>query len=110
MNRLSRKFNTAKDYIPKPVVVYESAAKVGLIAFGSSDVAIIESRDQLKQANLKTGYFRLRALPFTKELREFVQKHETIYVIEQNRDGQFKRFDPFRITRFSYENTLHSAL
>jgi len=90
MNRLSRKFATAKNYVPKPEISYENDAKIGLIAFGSSDVAIIESRDQLKQAHVKTSYFRLRAMPFTNELREFVQKHETIYVVEQNRDAQLK--------------------
>lgn len=90
MNRLSRKFDTAKKYVPEPKISYGKEAKIGLIAFGSSDVAVVESRDQLKQSNLKTSYFRLRAMPFTAQLREFVQKHETIYVIEQNRDAQLK--------------------
>jgi 2-oxoglutarate ferredoxin oxidoreductase subunit alpha len=64
------------------------AAKVGLVAFGSSDYAVRESRDQLKAANLETSYIRLRALPFTEELRTFVEAHDRIYVIEQDRDAQ----------------------
>lgn len=90
MDRLNRKFNTAKTYVPKPEVHYEKEAKIGLIAFGSTDAALTESIDQLKEANIKTSYFRLRALPFTDDLREFVQKHDTVYVIEQNRDSQLR--------------------
>jgi 2-oxoglutarate ferredoxin oxidoreductase subunit alpha len=90
MNRLSRKFETAKKYVPKPDVIYEKEAKIGIIAFGSSDVAIVESRDQLKEASVKTSYFRLKALPFTEALREFVQKYDTVYVVEQNRDAQLR--------------------
>ncbi len=90
MNRLSRKLDTAKTYIPQPKIDYQQGAQIGIIAFGSSDVSVTESRDQLTSGGLKTSYFRLRALPLTKELREFVEKHESVYVIEQNRDGQMR--------------------
>ena len=90
MNRLNHKFNTAKTYIPQPKIDYQSGAKIGIIAFGSSDVSVVESRDQLTNAGLKTSYFRLRALPLTKELRDFVEKHERVYVVEQNRDAQMR--------------------
>ncbi len=91
MNRLDKKFQTARKYVPKPEVQKESGAKVGLIAFGSSHFAVQESRDQLKgEAQVKTSYLRLRALPFTEEVRSFIEGHDHVYVIEQDRDGQLK--------------------
>ncbi|HEY9786207.1 MAG TPA: 2-oxoacid:acceptor oxidoreductase subunit alpha [Candidatus Obscuribacterales bacterium] len=90
MNRLSRKFETAKKYVPKPIVDVKKEAKVGIIGFGSSHFAIEESRDQLQVKNLSTSYLRLRALPFTEELGRFVETHERVYVVEQNRDGQMR--------------------
>lgn len=91
MDRLNRKYNTARQYVPKPEVKYENTAKIGIIAFGSSDVAVAESRDQLTaEYKVPTSYFRVCALPFTDELRKFVEKHERIYVVEQNRDAQMK--------------------
>jgi len=90
MNRLNHKFNTAKTYVPKPEVVSDKDAKIGIIGFGSSDVAIRESRDQLAEQKVKTSYYRIKALPFTAELRQFVEKHATIYIVEQNRDAQLR--------------------
>jgi 2-oxoglutarate ferredoxin oxidoreductase subunit alpha len=89
MLRLVRKFETAKTMVPKPIVEGTGKEKVGIIAFGSSHWAVIESRDQLeRELQLKTDYLRVRAYPFTQEVDDFVAKHETIYVVEQNRDGQ----------------------
>ncbi len=90
MNRLDRKFQTARQYVPKPEIFQQSGAKVGIIAFGSSHFAIQEGRDYLKAKNVPTDYLRLRALPFTEELKAFVENHERIYVIEQNRDCQLR--------------------
>lgn len=90
MDRLNKKFNTARLHVPPPVVQYEKGAKIGLIAFGSSHFAVYESRHQLKLANTPTSYLRLRALPFNDELRRFVELHEIIYVVEQNRDAQMR--------------------
>jgi 2-oxoglutarate ferredoxin oxidoreductase subunit alpha len=89
MLRLARKFETARTMVPKPVVAGKGDAKVGIIAFGTSHWAIIESRDQLeRENNLATDYLRVRAFPFTSEIHEFVAKHDVIYVVEQNRDAQ----------------------
>jgi 2-oxoglutarate ferredoxin oxidoreductase subunit alpha len=88
MNRLEKKFNTARQFVPKPQVVTEKDAKVGIIAFGSSHFAVEEARDELKEAGIKTSYLRVKALPFTEELKKFVESHERVYVVEQNRDGQ----------------------
>jgi 2-oxoglutarate ferredoxin oxidoreductase subunit alpha len=89
MERLDRKFETARTLVPAPEVVQTGKSKIGLIAFGSSDFAVRESRDQLKKEyGLETDYLRLRAFPFSPEVLAFVAGHSRIYVIEQNRDGQ----------------------
>jgi 2-oxoglutarate ferredoxin oxidoreductase subunit alpha len=89
MERLSRKFETARTLVPAPEIVQTGKSQIGLIAFGSSDFAVRESRDQLKKEyGLETDYLRLRAFPFTPEVHAFVADHSRVYVIEQNRDGQ----------------------
>lgn len=90
MERLNRKFETARSYVPRPELSQGAIpAKVGLIAFGSSHWAIIETRDQLrKEYKIETDYLRLRAYPFTREVHDFIRQHERVYVVEQNRDAQ----------------------
>ncbi len=89
MERLSKKFETARSLVPRPEIVQTGKAKIGLIAFGTSDFATRESRDQLqKEYGLDTDYLRLRAYPFSREVHEFVASHEKVYVVEQNRDAQ----------------------
>lgn len=89
MERLARKFKTAATLVPKPVIVQNGQSKIGIIAYGSSDFAVAESRDQLKKEyGVETDYLRLRAYPFTSEVHEFVAQHERVYVVEQNRDAQ----------------------
>jgi 2-oxoglutarate ferredoxin oxidoreductase subunit alpha len=89
MERLNRKFDTARSLVPKPLVVQTGKSKIGLIAFGSSDFGVQESRDQLKKEyGVETDYLRIRAYPFSREVHEFVAAHERVYVIEQNRDAQ----------------------
>jgi 2-oxoglutarate ferredoxin oxidoreductase subunit alpha len=89
MDRLARKFETARTVVPKPVVDTVAGAKLGLIGYGTSHWAIGESRDQLREeTDVKTSYFRLRAYPFNDELAAFIDAHERVYVVEQNRDAQ----------------------
>jgi 2-oxoglutarate/2-oxoacid ferredoxin oxidoreductase subunit alpha len=89
MERLNRKFETARTLVPKPVVVQTGKSKIGLIAFGTSDFAVMESRDQLKKEyGVEADYLRIRAFPFTSEIHEFVAAHERVYIVEQNRDAQ----------------------
>jgi 2-oxoglutarate ferredoxin oxidoreductase subunit alpha len=89
MERLAKKFETARSLVPRPEVVQTGKAKIGLIAFGTSDFAARESRDQLqKEYGVETDYLRLRAYPFTSETHDFIASHERVYVIEQNRDAQ----------------------
>ena len=89
MMRLKKKFITAKQYMPKPVVFTTEGAKAGIIAYGSTESAIIEARDLLAQnEGLKVDFMRVRAIPFTPEVDEFVSKYDQIFVVELNRDGQ----------------------
>jgi len=89
MDRLARKFETARKHVPQPVLEEEPDAEVGIIAFGSSHWAVTEARDQLKlEKNLKVRYLRLRALPLTEALHSFVRSCQRVYVVEQNRDAQ----------------------
>src|SRR5829696_2727833 len=89
MDRLARKFETARKFVPKPEVETAAGAKIGFIGYGTSHWAIGESRDQLREeTDVKTSYFRVRAYPFDDELAGFIDAHERVYVIEQNRDAQ----------------------
>ena len=89
MERLQRKFDHARSFVPAPVVETMSNAEVGIIAFGSSHWALTESRDQLRDEHkLATDYLRIRAYPFATEISDFVRSHKRVYIVEQNRDAQ----------------------
>ncbi|HEX3661503.1 MAG TPA: 2-oxoacid:acceptor oxidoreductase subunit alpha [Acidobacteriaceae bacterium] len=89
MERLARKFETARTLVPAPVIVQNGQSKVGIIAFGTSDFAVLESRDQMKKEyGLEADYLRIRAFPFSKEIHDFVASHDRVYIVEQNRDAQ----------------------
>src|SRR5204863_8937515 len=89
MDRLRRKFDTAKALVPQPQVEVADGARIGLIAYGTSHWAIVESRDQLRdEGGLATSYLRLRGYPFPDSVAEFIEAHDRVYVIEQNRDAQ----------------------
>jgi 2-oxoglutarate ferredoxin oxidoreductase subunit alpha len=88
ITRLWRKHETAKDILPAPVVQKMKGADIGFIAYGSTDPAIQEARQRLSEQGVLTDYMRLRALPFSSEVAEFIREHEEVYVIEMNTDGQ----------------------
>src|ERR1035441_935810 len=89
MERLALKFEKARNLVPAPVVVKNGSSKIGFLAFGSTDCALIESLDQIKQRYTKdVDYMRIRAWPFAQAIHDFVASHERIYVVEQNRDAQ----------------------
>jgi 2-oxoglutarate ferredoxin oxidoreductase subunit alpha len=89
MDRLARKFETIRAHVPKPVVDTRPLAQAGFVAFGTSHYAVEESRDQLRtEYGIETDYIRLKAYPFTQELRDFIARHDRVYVVEQNRDAQ----------------------
>jgi 2-oxoglutarate ferredoxin oxidoreductase subunit alpha len=89
MDRLKTKFETARKYVPVPVIRTMRGASIGIIAFGSTEAAVLEARHQLnKEHRLPSDFMRVRALPFTAEVEKFVEKHDQIFVVEMNRDGQ----------------------
>ena len=89
LERLSRKFQTAKTMMPKPEVDVTAVGRIGIIAYGTTHWAIVESRDQLKaERGINTSYLRLKAYPFSEELNDFIDQHDRVYVVEQNRDAQ----------------------
>ena len=88
MDRLTKKYDTARSLVPPPVVEHEDGAEIGFFAFGSSHWAMVEAREQLSAQSLRSGYMLLKALPFAPEVPRFLERYPRIYVIEQNRDGQ----------------------
>jgi 2-oxoglutarate ferredoxin oxidoreductase subunit alpha len=91
LERLHRKHEYARTLVPQPIVDEVPGAKVGLIAYGSTDPAVAEARAMLAQSGVRTSYLRLRALPTTREVQQFLAKHRRIYVIENNYEGQMAR-------------------
>ncbi len=89
MERLARKFENARKLVPAPVAVRDGASKVGFLAYGTTDFALRESMDQIRDEYGRTvDYMRIRAFPFAHEIHDFVATHERVYVVEQDRDAQ----------------------
>jgi 2-oxoglutarate/2-oxoacid ferredoxin oxidoreductase subunit alpha len=89
MIRLKKKFETAKQYLPKAVTDIKEGARIGIIAYGSTEAAIHEARVHLeKEYDMKTSFMRVRSVPFTSDVDDFIHAHDEIYVVEMNRDGQ----------------------
>jgi 2-oxoglutarate ferredoxin oxidoreductase subunit alpha len=89
LDRLRRKFDTAKGLVPQPEIERVEGARVGVIAYGTSHWAVLESRDQLREeAGVATSYLRLRGYPIADSIGEFIAQHDRVYVVEQNRDAQ----------------------
>ncbi len=88
LDRLVRKFDTARKLLPRPLVDRTPGASIGVIAFGSSDPGVREARAILAARGVPVDYLRLRALPIDTEVRDFVREHRVTYVVEQNRDAQ----------------------
>jgi 2-oxoglutarate ferredoxin oxidoreductase subunit alpha len=89
IDRLARKFETIRSRVPAPEVETSPGAKLGLICCGTSAYAVQECRDQLRREyGIETGYLRTRAYPFSADVEAFIDAHERVYVVDQNRDGQ----------------------
>ena len=88
LERLKKKYNTARQYVPGPVFDAMEGAQIGIIGFGSTEPGISEARHQLAQLGLITDFMRIRAVPFTAEVGDFIRQHQRCYVVEMNRDGQ----------------------
>jgi 2-oxoglutarate ferredoxin oxidoreductase subunit alpha len=90
VDRLRRKWETAKTYVPGPVVDYSEKNRIGILSVGSCDSAIQEARSSLAAKGESFNYLRIRAFPFNDDVQKFLNAHERIYVVEQNRDAQLK--------------------
>jgi 2-oxoglutarate/2-oxoacid ferredoxin oxidoreductase subunit alpha len=89
VDRLAAKFETARRLLPGPEVEIAQGARIGVIGYGTSHWGIVESRDQLRaESGIDLSYLRLRAYPFAESVGDFVARHDRVYVVEQNRDGQ----------------------
>ncbi|HNQ14748.1 MAG TPA: 2-oxoacid:acceptor oxidoreductase subunit alpha [Pyrinomonadaceae bacterium] len=91
MERLLKKFETAETLVPEPeITIVEGGSKIGAIYFGTSRYAAEEAAEMLAAEGVKLDTICVKAFPFGKSFRDFVDSHEKIFVIEQNRDAQFK--------------------
>lgn len=88
LDRIKQKIDSAKEFLPGPVFREVPGAEVGLIAMGSTEHAVIEAQDRLRELNIPTDFMRVRALPFSDEVKRFIKAHQRNYVVELNRDGQ----------------------
>jgi 2-oxoglutarate ferredoxin oxidoreductase subunit alpha len=88
LDRIKKKFEGAREKLPQPEIRTFEKAKIGLIAMGSTDPAVIEAQDKLRGMGIPSDYLRVRALPFSRIVGEFIRSHERNYVFELNRDGQ----------------------
>ena len=91
VDRLMRKWETAATCVPAPEIIDAPFATAGIVAFGSSDVAVREALALLAQQGCSLDYLRLTAVPFAPQVREFIEAHDRVFVVEQNRDGQMRQ-------------------
>ncbi|HET6274822.1 MAG TPA: 2-oxoacid:acceptor oxidoreductase subunit alpha [Candidatus Cybelea sp.] len=88
LDRLVRKHDTARTVVPAPVIEEKQSTKIAILAYGTTHHAVVEARDFLSDAGIEFNYMRVRALPLSPEVAAFVKRHDRVYVVEQNRDGQ----------------------
>lgn len=90
VDRLRRKWETAKSYVPGPAIHYNEKNRTAIVSIGSCDGAVIEARDRLREAGVRLNYMRVKAFPFDEQVDQFLGAHDRIYVVEQNRDAQLR--------------------
>ncbi len=91
LDRLAKKIRSACEFAPGPVISLHEGAKFGLISMGSADPAVQEARALLSAEDISTDYLRVRSIPFSEEVNQFLETHERTYVVETNRDGQLRQ-------------------
>jgi 2-oxoglutarate ferredoxin oxidoreductase subunit alpha len=90
LDRLTRKFETAARELPKPVVVQQDGADVGILLIGSSDGPVREAVVHLRDQGIVADSMRIRSFPFAPEVKAFIDRYRTVFVVEQNRDAQLR--------------------
>jgi 2-oxoglutarate ferredoxin oxidoreductase subunit alpha len=89
LNRIKAKFATAKNYLPEPILEIDNKAKEGIITFGSTTFAVEEAISILdKELGKKVDLLRIRAIPFSDKVEDYIKTHDKVYIVEMNRDGQ----------------------
>ncbi len=91
MHRLSLKMDTARELLPQPIIENGSGSDIGIVTFGTNEEAVREARDWLANDGIQTDYLRVRALPIASAVGEFIHSHKSIFVIENNFDGQLNQ-------------------
>ena len=91
LSRLLKKYQTASEHVPSPVFGQTSnKSSMGVIYFGSTEVAMQEALDILNEQTIKLDTMRLRSFPFNLSVWEFIEDHDLLFIVEQNRDGQMR--------------------
>ena len=90
MDRLARKFKTALTYLPEPEISDMKKEKLGIVFIGSTNIVIQEVLDDLGKKDLSLDTMCIKAFPFHKSVKTFIDNHDLVYVIDQNRDAQLK--------------------
>jgi len=90
VDRLLVKWETARTLVPEPVIEYSKFNKSAILSLGSCDGAVKEALGKLEKKSIGLNYCRVKAFPFTDSVRDFIEKHDRIYVVEQNRDAQLR--------------------
>ena len=90
VDRLLVKWETARNLVPVPEVEYSKFNKRAILTLGSCDAAVKEAMDRLKEEGAPLNYCRVKAFPFSDAVKEFIDRHERVYVVEQNRDAQLR--------------------
>jgi 2-oxoglutarate ferredoxin oxidoreductase subunit alpha len=90
VDRLLIKWETARSIVPEPEIEFSKFNKAAILSFGSSHGACQEARDRLAAQNVALNYCRVKSFPFSASIKEFIQQHDIVYVVEQNRDAQLR--------------------
>ena len=104
--RLKRKVESARELIPQPLIVKNQKSENGFISYGTSNMPALEAVDLLSEESLPVDYLRIKAIPFTQSVEDFLQNHQNSYIIEANRDGQMKNLLCMNFPQ--YANRIHS--
>ncbi len=90
IDRLLVKWDTARSSVPQADIVYSKFNNAGILTVGSGHGACVEAMDRLAEQNVNLNYCRVRAFPFNDDVQEFIEQHDVVYVVEQNRDAQLR--------------------
>ncbi|MHB2029180.1 MAG: 2-oxoacid:acceptor oxidoreductase subunit alpha [Acidimicrobiales bacterium] len=90
IDRIKQKHHAAAAYVPTPIVERREGATIGVLTVGSCDLAVREALDELALRGVLADFLRVRAFPFTDDVKSFIEEHDQCFVVEQNRDAQLR--------------------